>query len=112
METAIYDLKINQYSDYTKIFTMYDENNALVDLTTYTPITLGIQVSQSNSSSILSLSLTSGLTTTSTGTLTINIASSTTSTLTSNKYWYYLEMTNADSKKDRYMQGDVYINLR
>ena len=111
MDTGIYDLKLTQYADYSKIFTCYDADNSLTDLTGYTA-DLAIRDKQIGTTTLLSLDETSGITLGGTlGTIQIDIASSTSSTLTSNKYWYYLEL-HTGTITERLLQGDVYINLR
>lgn len=110
MDTAIYDLKITQHSTYGKVFTVTDNDNTPVDLSSYTA-DLIIKSSVASSTPILSLSETDGLTLGADGTITVAITATSTGLLTFDKAWYYLELVTG-STVTRPLQGDVYLNKR
>lgn len=108
MSAGHHDLELEQGSDFTTTLTYKDEDDAAIDLTSYTA-NLRVAVDHDTSPDF-TLTESSGLTLGGTaGTIVVTITDTQVDALTWKQGWYDLVIISAAGLKTRIMQGQVFV---
>ncbi len=108
MNTIRYPIAISEGADFSKVFKLLDLNKVALDLTGCTFV--GALLTEQGGVSIGSLTF--DLNQLNLGIVVFSISKSVTSLCTSDKAWYYVEITWPDTKVERLIQGNVTVNLK
>lgn len=113
MSSAPYNFHVDAGADPTLSIVVSDENDALINLTSYTAH-LGIKRNHSDSTEIVALN-TGGAGIVlggASGTLDATLTDTQTTLLGAGKYFYYLEITSAGGITTRLLSGIITMNER
>jgi len=111
MSAGFYHFIIEQGATFKKILTLKDSNSSAINLTGYSGAEMDLRLDQDASSEVLTLTTANGRITLggAAGTLTLEISASDTAGLTIGDGVYDLELTDANGKIDRILEGTYSI---
>lgn len=111
MSAGFYHFIIEQGATFKKILTLKDSNSTAINLTGYSSAEMDLRLDQDESSEVLTLTNGNGRITFggAAGTLTLEISATDTANLTPGDGVYDLEITDANGKVDRILEGTYSI---
>ena len=102
----VVNIVIEQGTDYEKVFTIYNPDKSVLDLTGYTGVAKIRKFPESTTSTSFSVGITS-----SAGKVTVSLANTITSELKSGRYYYDVIVTSQSTgKKTKLVDGMVLVN--
>ena len=111
MSAGFHHFIIEQGATFQQILTLKDSAGAVINLTGYTGAEMDLRLDQYDSSTVVTLTTANGGITNggSAGTLTLLISATDTANLTPGDGVYDLELTDANGKVDRLLEGTYSI---
>tara|TARA_B100000424_G_scaffold26496_2_gene18480 strand:+ start:2806 stop:3159 length:354 start_codon:yes stop_codon:yes gene_type:complete len=111
MSAGFHHFIIEQGATFQQILTLKDSAGAVINLTGYTGAEMDLRLDQDDSSTVVTLTTANGGITNggSAGTLTLLISATDTANLTPGDGVYDLELTDANGKVDRLLEGTYSI---